>query len=63
MHIKKIDKLNVNNQKTLIELMITNKEISENSKFALSNYQGEKISKDIELKSYINTKQFHLTKI
>ena len=51
---------NVNNQKTLIELMITNKEISENSKFALSNYQGEKISKDIELKSYINTKQHYL---
>ena len=40
--------------------MITNKEISENSKFALSNYQGEKISKDIELKSYINTKQHYL---
>ena len=43
---------NVKNQASLIDLMITNKEISENSIFSLKNYKGKKVSKDIESKAY-----------
>ena len=51
---------NVKNQAKLIDLMITNKEISENSIFSLKNYQGQKISKDIELKAYTSSKNHYL---
>ena len=53
---------NVKNQIELLNLMITNKEISENSKFCLNNYQGQKISKDIdtELRAFTSTKNRYL---
>ena len=51
---------NVKNQASLIDLMITNKEISENSIFSLKNYQGKKVSKDIELKAYTSSKNHYL---
>ena len=51
---------NFENQISLINLMITNKEISENSIFSLNNYQGQKISKDIELKAYTSSKNHYL---
>ena len=51
---------NFENQISLINLMITNKEISENSIFSLNNYQGQKISKDIELKAYTSSKNHFL---
>ena len=51
---------NVPNQTMLINLLITNKEISENSVFSLNNYQGQKISKDIELKAYTSSKNHYL---
>ena len=53
---------NIKNQIELLNLMITNKEISENSKFCLNNYQGQKISKDIdtELRAFTSTKNRYL---
>ena len=51
---------NVKNQIALLDLMITNKEISETSKYSLNNYTGKKISKDIELKAYTSTKNLYL---
>ena len=53
---------NVKNQIELLNLMITNKEISESSKFCLNNYQGQKISKDIdtELRAFTSTKNRYL---
>ena len=51
---------NVKNQIILLDLMITNKEISETSKYSLNNYTGKKISKDIELKAYTSTKNLYL---
>ena len=51
---------NVKNQVELLNLMITNKEISETSKFSLNNYQGQKISKDIESRAYTSTKNNYL---
>ena len=51
---------NIPNQIALLELLITNKEISENSIFSLKNYQGQKIRKDIELKAYTSSKNHYL---
>lgn len=48
------------NQVEFLNLLINNKEISENSKFSLNNYQGQKISKDIESKTYISSKNNYL---
>ena len=51
---------NWKNQITLINLMITNKEITENSVFSLKNYKGAKISENIELKAYTSSKNHYL---
>lgn len=51
---------NIKNQVEFLNLLINNKEISENSKFSLNNYQGQKISKDIESKTYISSKNNYL---
>ena len=51
---------NIKNQIKLLELLITNKEISENSIFTLKNYQGQKIRKEIELKAYTSSKNHYL---
>ena len=51
---------NIQNQLKLLELLITNKEISENSIYSLKNYQGQKIRKDIELKAYTSSKNHYL---
>ena len=51
---------NIPNQIKLLELLITNKEISENSIFSLKNYQGQKIRKEIELKAYTSSKNHYL---
>ena len=51
---------NIPNQIKLLELIITNKEISENSIFSLKNYQGQKIRKEIELKAYTSSKNHYL---
>ena len=51
---------NTQNQIKFLELLITNKEISEYSIFSLKNYQGQKIRKDIEFKSYTSSKNHYL---
>ena len=51
---------NIPNQVKLLELLITNKEISENSIFSLKNYLGQKTKKEIELKAYISSKNHYL---
>ena len=51
---------NVSNQIKFLELLITDKEISENSIFSLKNYLGQKTKKDIELKAYISSKNHFL---
>ena len=51
---------NIPNQIIFLELLITNKEISENSIFSLKNYKGKKIRKDIELKAYTSSKNHYL---
>ena len=51
---------NVPNQLKILELLINNKEISENSKFSLKNYPGQKIKKDLELKAYTSSKNHYL---
>ena len=51
---------NVLNQLQLLELMISNKEISESSSISLKNYQGHKVSKDIEIKAYTSSKNQYL---
>ena len=51
---------NIPNQIKFLELLITNKEISENSIFSLKNYQGQKIRRDIELKAYTSSKNHYL---
>ena len=51
---------NIPNQIVLINLMITNKEISETSKFSLRNMKSQKVSKDIELKAYTSSKNHYL---
>ena len=51
---------NTKNQIKFLELIITNKEISENSIFSLKNYQGQKIRRDIELKAYTSSKNQYL---
>ena len=51
---------NVSNQLKFLELLITNKEISDNSIFSLKNYLGQKTKKDIELKAYIISKNHFL---
>ena len=51
---------NIPNQIILLELLINNKEISDNSIFSLKNYQGQKIKKDLELKAYTSSKNHYL---
>ena len=51
---------NASNQSKFLELLITDKEISENSIFSLKNYLGQKTKKDIELKAYISSKNHFL---
>ena len=51
---------NIPNQIKLLELLINNKEISENSIFSLKNYLGQKIRKEIELKAYTSSKNHFL---
>ena len=51
---------NWKNQIALINLIITNKEITENSVFSLKNYKGSKVSQDIELKAYTSSKNHYL---
>jgi len=51
---------NISNQLKFLELLITDKEISENSIFSLKNYLGQKTKKDIELKAYIISKNHFL---
>ena len=51
---------NIKNQVEFLNLLINNKEISENSKFSLNNYQGQKISKESESKTYISSKNNYL---
>ena len=51
---------NTKNQIKILELIISNKEISENSIFSLRNYQGQKIRRDIELKAYTSSKNQYL---
>ena len=51
---------NIPNQLKFLELLITNKEISDNSIFSLKNYQGQKIKKDIELRAYTSSKNHYL---
>ena len=51
---------NIPNQIKFLELLVSNKEISENSIFSLKNYQGQKIRKDIELKAYTSSKNHYL---